>query len=154
MDVVLYKNFSVENKLNKNITEVGRYSGVQSVEPTDDNAVRVRMTAPRDQLTWSVINYFQFDGAYYFLDNVEMEASNISILVGRMDLLMTYRDAINGLMVLPERSTSHGSMRLDDQIRRISIDTDRSVLQFPNIINDNEGSGTYILTSAQPGYTR
>ena len=153
MDVTLYKNFSVENKLNKNITQVAKYTGIQVVEPTDDYDVQIRMTVPTDTLKWSNVNYFEWDGAYYFLDSVDKQANSISIINGRMDLLMTYRSAILDLSVLPERSTSHGSMRLEDQNRRITVDSVRTVVAFPNTISGSEGMGAYIVTTAQSGYT-
>ena len=153
MDVTLYKNFSVENKLVKNITQVAKYTGVQVVEATDDFDVQIRMTAPTDTLKWSNVNYFEFDGAYYFLESVEKTANSISTINGRMDLLMTYQSAIQALSVLPERSTSHGSMRLEDQNRRITVDSVRTVVAFPNTISGSEGMGTYIVTTAQSGYT-
>lgn len=153
MDVTLYKNFSVENKLDKNLTQVAKYSGVQVVEPVDDYDVQIRMTVPTDTLKWSNVNYFEFDGAYYFLESVNKEANSISVVNGRMDLLMTYKSAIQNLSVLPERSTSHGSMRLEDQNRRISVDSVRTVVSFPNSISGSEGMGVYIVTTAQSGYT-
>ena len=153
MDVTLYKNFSVENKLTKNITQVAQYVGIQVVEPTDDYDVQIRMTVPTDTLKWSNVNYFEFDGAYYFLESVDKQANSISVINGRMDLLMTYRSAIEALSVLPERSTSNGSMRLEDQNRRITVDSVRSVVAFPNTIPDSEAMGVYVVTTAQPGYT-
>lgn len=152
MDVVLYKNFSVENKLNKNLTQVAKYVGVQVVEPVDDYDIQIRMTVPTDTLKWSNVNYFQFDGAYYFLESVDKEANSISTVNGRMDLLMTYAGAIKALKVQPERSTSHGSMRLEDENRRITVDTHRTVIDFPMAISGEEGEGLYILTTAQGGY--
>lgn len=153
MDVTLYKNFSVENKLSKNLTQVARYAGIQVVEPVDDFDVQVRLTVPTNVLKWDNVNYFEFDGAFYFLESVDKQANAISVVNGRMDLLMTYRSAIEALSVLPERSTSHGSMRLEDQNRRISVDSSRSVVAFPNPISGSEAMGVYVVTTAQSGYT-
>ena len=153
MDVTLYKNFSVENKLGKNLTQVAKYSGIQVVEPTDDYDVQIRMTVPTDTLKWSNVNYFEFDGAYYFLESVDKEANAISVVNGRMDLLMTYKSAVESLSVLPERSTNNGSMRLEDQNRRITVDSVRTVVAFPNSISGSEAMGVYVLTSSQSGYT-
>lgn len=153
MDVTLYKNFSVPTKITKNITQVAKYTGIQVVEPTDDYDVQIRMTVPTDTLKWSNVNYFEFDGAYYFLESVDKQANSISVINGRMDLLMTYQSAIRALSVLPERSTSHGSMRLEDQNRRITVDSVRTVVAFPNPISGSEGMGAYIVTTAQSGYT-
>lgn len=153
MDVTLFRNFSVDNVFTKNITTVATYPAVQVVNPTDDYDVQLRMTASSHLFKWDYVNYFQFDGAYYFLESVEHEANNISILNGRMDLLMTYADSIITLQVLAERSTSHGSPRLEDQNRTITADSTRTVINFPNPIPGGESSGVYILTTAQSGYS-
>lgn len=152
MDVTLYKNFSVAEKLSKNLTQVAKYPGVQLVEATDDFDVQIRMTVPTDTLKWSNVNYFMFDGAYYFLESVFKQGNSISVINGRMDLLMTYRAAILDLSILPERSTNHGSMRLDDQLRRITVDSSRTVVDFPVTISATEQGGTYIIVTAQSGY--
>ena len=164
MDVTLYKNFSVPNKLEKNITQVARYQGVQLIQSLDryqggqavqavnDDDVSIRMTVPTDELRWDEVNYFEWDGAYYFLTSVDKQANSLSFINGKMDLLMTYRAEIMNLRVLALRSTSHGSMRLADSARAFSVDATRSVLPFPNPISELEGDGFYVLTTSRPGY--
>ena len=152
MDVTLYRNFSVPNKLNKNLTQVAKYTGVQVVNETDDFDVSVRMTVATDTLKWDNVNYFEWDDAYYFLESVTKTANSISTVNGRMDVLMTYRSAINALNVKAERSTSHGSPRLDDELRPVSVDTQRTVATFPNTISGSEAMGVYVLTTSQLGY--
>lgn len=153
MDIILYKNFSVENKLEKSITAVATYTGQQMPEAYDDYDIAVKFTVPNATLKWSNVNYMKVDGAYYFVESVEHLRENIELVKGRMDLLMTYKDAIKSLRVLAERSTSHGSTRLDDENRLLSVDTTRVVSTFPNKILGGEMSGRYILTTAQKGYT-
>lgn len=153
MDVTLYKNLSTENTLNKTLTQVAKYTSVQLPEPTDDADVTIRMAVPTDTLKWSSINYFEWDGAYYYVDSVEKVANSDTELHGRMDLLMTYSAAIKALKVLPERSTSNGSRRLEDQNRRISADSTRTVLNYPNPIAGSEAMGAYVITTAQNGYS-
>lgn len=165
MDVVLYKNFSVPNKLSKNITEVARYQGVQLIQSLDryqggqavqavnDADVSIRMTVPTDDLRWDAVNYFEWDGAYYFLTSVDKQVNSLSILNGEMDLLMTYSDAILQLMVTAERSSSHGSPRLEDSLSQLSVDADRIEIEFPNAPSDQENAGFYVLTTSQAGYT-
>ena len=152
MDVTLYRNFSVPNKLNKNLTQVAKYTGVQVVEETDDFDVTIRMTVPTDTLKWDNVNYFEWDGAFYYLESVTKTANNISTVNGRMDVLMTYRGAVNALNVRAVRSTSNGSGRLEDTERAITADSDRTVLTFPNSIPETEAAGAFILTTAQNGY--
>ena len=40
MDVTLYKNFSVENKVAKNITQVAKYTGIQVSSPLTTTTCR------------------------------------------------------------------------------------------------------------------
>lgn len=152
MDVTLYRNFSVPNKLNKNLTQVAKYTGVQVVEETDDFDVTIRMTVPTDTLKWDNVNYFEWDGAFYYLESVTKTANSISTVNGRMDVLMTYRGAVNALNVRAVRSTSNGSGRLEDTERAITADSERTVVNFPNPISGSEATGVYVLTSSQSGY--
>lgn len=153
MDVTLYKNLSTENTLTKTLTQVAKYTSVQLPEPTNDADVTIRMAVPTDTLKWSNVNYFEWDGAYYYVDSVDKMANGNTTLHGRMDLLMTYSTAIKALKVLPERSTSSGSRRLEDQNRRISVDSTRTVLNYPNPIAGSEAMGAYVITTAQNGYS-
>lgn len=153
MDVTLYKNFSIPNEVTKNLSQVAKYTGVQLPEETDDYDVQIRMTVPTDTLKWNNVNYFEWDGAYYFLESVTKTANNISTINGRMDVLMTYRNVVNDLLVYPERSTSHGSGRLEDSDRLITADSDRTVIAFPNSVPESEAAGCYVLTTAQNGYS-
>lgn len=152
MDVTLYKNFSVERKLNKNITEVAKYEAVQLVEPVNDAEVSVRMTVPTSTLKWSNVNYFEWDGAYYFLESVDMLANGISVVNGRMDLLMTYREGIEGLNVKLRRSTSHGTVRAEDELRQYSVASDRAVALFPRKFGETQNTGSYVFVTSQKGY--
>ena len=153
MDITLYRNFSQPNKLNKNLTQVAKYTGVQVVNETDDFDVSIRMTVPTGTLKWDNVNYFEWDGAHYYLESVTKTANNISTVNGRMDVLMTYRGAINALNVRALRSTSNGSGRLEDTDRAITADSERTVLTFPNSIPETEAAGAFILTTAQNGYS-
>lgn len=151
MDVVLYKNFSLHNVLNKNITEYKRYEAVQMIDTVNDYDVSIQFAIATDELKWDKTNYFQWDGAYYFLNDVDKVRNGVSVVHGTMDLLMTYREAIKSLRVQAERSTSHGSQRLEDSSRSISVDASRMTLTFPGKISGAENDGLYILVTAQNG---
>lgn len=152
MDITLYHNFSVENKLVKNLTELHSFEGVQMVEPVNDAEITIRMAMPSEELRWDDANYFQWDGAFYFIESIDFLANGISNINGRMDLLMTYQDAIKQLKVKAARTTSHGSARVADEMRTISVDSQRSVVKFPNQIDDSRLGGIYILVTSQRGY--
>ena len=152
MDLVLYKNFSVANKLTKNITQVASYQGVQLVEPANDAEVSIRMTVPTDDLRWDHVNYFEWDGAYYFLTSVDKVANGIPVVNDNMDLLMTYREGVKALNVKLRRSTSHGTSRAEDELRQYSVSSDRAVALFPKKFGETENTGSYVFVTSQKGY--
>lgn len=152
MDLVLFKNFSTENTLGKNVTSIGAYPGEQMLDVIDDADIRVRMQVDHKLVRWDACNYFYWDGAFYYLDSVEYESAQVTILNGRMDPLETYIDTIRNLRVLPERTTSHSDGRIRDQDALVSVSRDRSVLMFPQEISGAEEAGVYVLVTAQKGY--
>ena len=85
MDVTLYRNFSQPNKLNKNLSQVAKYTGVQVVNETDDFDVSIRMTVTTGTLKWDNVNYFEWDGAYYYLESVTKTANSISTVKDTFD---------------------------------------------------------------------
>lgn len=153
MDIVLYKNFSVYNKLNKNITAVATFQAVQAVEPIDDNDITLKVAVGNNVVKWSNCNYFQFDGAYYFIDSIEHQNNGLVNINGNMDMLMTYKEAIKELSVQATRTTSHGTSRAEDSLRLISADSTKTVKEFPKQLNETESGGVYIISTSQSGYT-
>ena len=150
MRVALMNNLSLENVLNKNVSTTATYDA-QMVTAIDDKQIVVRVALPYSAVNWKAINYMEVDGAYYFIDSVKHVANGISEINGRIDLLMTYRDAIKQLYVLAERSTSHGSNKIADPMR--AFETGGKVLKsdFSSNINDTESAGAYVLSTSQNG---
>ena len=151
MNLTLYKNFSVYNKINKNITTIANFPGEQMVESINDNDISVRFTGGTD-VSLDNCNYFAWDGAYYFVESIEYEAQNIKIINGTLDLLMTYKDAIMQLNVRATRSTNLGTGRAEDTERLYSVDADKSVISFPRSISGDESQGCYVLVTSQQGF--
>lgn len=153
MNIVLYKNLSVSNKLNKDLTTVTTLQSVQAVEPIDDSDITLKVAIGNNTVKWSNINYFSFDGAYYFIDSVEHLNNGLVNINGSMDLLMTYKSAINQLQVTATRTTSNGTDRAEDSLRLASVDSERIVREFPNKIDETEEGGFYVISTSQSGYT-
>lgn len=150
MQVKLMINLSLENVLNKNVSTAATYDA-QMVTAIDDKQIVVRVKLPTSEIKWTAINYMQVDGAYYYIDSVKHIANGLAELNGRIDLLMTYRDAIKQLSVLAERSTSHGSPNIIDPLR--AFDAGGKVLKsdFTANINDTETAGAFVLSTSQNG---
>ena len=151
MQVTLMNNQSLDNVLNKTVSTTASYDA-QMVTAIDDKQIVVRFHLPYSAVNWKAVNYMEVDGAYYFIDSVKHVANGISEVNGRIDLLMTYRDAIKQLNVLAERSTSHGSRNIADPFRASSVGGKTVVTNFTSEIKDDEVSGAYVLSTSQRGY--
>ena len=150
MQVALMINLSMENVLNKTVSTAATYD-VQMVTAIDDKQIVLRVKLPYSAVNWKAINYMEVDGTYYFIDSVKHIAKDISELNGRIDLLMTYREAIKQLSVLAERSTSHGSAALVDPLRASEAGGKVDVTKFSSKIADGETSGAFVLSTSQNG---
>ena len=152
MDVKLYNNRSVHNTINKDIALVGTYTAVRVVNPTDDFEVSIRMTVPTGALRWSAVNYFEYDGAFYYLQSVTQESNAVSVLNGTMDVLETWRAQILSWTAILERSTTYGTDRAIDELALFTSDSERTKVTFPNQIRTTESAGRYITTTSQQGF--
>lgn len=150
MEVKLMNNLSTENVLNKNVSTTATFDA-QMVTAIDDKQIVVRFHLPYTAVNWKAVNYMEVDGAYYYIDSVKHIATGISEVNGRIDLLMTYRDAIKQLNVLAERSTSHGSPNIVDPMRAFEAGGKVLKSDFTASIVDTESAGAYILSTSQNG---
>lgn len=144
-------NLSLDNVLNKTVSTTGTYDA-QMVTAIDDKQIVVRFHLPYSAVNWKAVNYMKVDGAYYYIDSVKHIANGMSEVNGKIDLLMTYRNAIKQLNVLAERSTSHGSPNIADPLRASEAGADVKVTSFTSSIGEAESTGTYILSTSQNGY--
>ena len=151
MQVALMNSRSLPNVLNKTVSTTATYDA-QMVTAIDDKQIVVRFHLPYSAVNWKAVNYMEVDGAYYYIDSVKHIANGISEVNGSIDLLMTYRDAINQLNVLAERSTSHGSPNIADPLRASEAGAEVTVVNFSSSIKDTEAEGVYILSTSQNGY--
>lgn len=150
MRVALMINLSMEEVLNKTVSTTATYDA-QMVTAIDDKQIVVRFRLPYTAVNWKAVNYMEVDGAYYFIDSVKHVAEGISDVNGRIDLLMTYRDAIKQLNVLAERSTSHGSPNIVDPLRAFEAGGKVLKSDFTTNINDTESAGAFVLSTSQNG---
>ena len=150
MQVKLMRNLSMENVLNKTVSITASYD-VQMVTAIDDKQIVVRVKLPTSEIKWSSVNYMMVDGAYYYIDSVKHIANGLAELNGRIDLLMTYRDAIKQLSVLAERSTSHGSPNIVDPMRAFEASGKVLKSDFTASIDDTEAAGAFVLSTSQNG---
>ena len=151
MQVALMNNRSLPNVLNKTVSTTATYDA-QMVTPIDDKQIVVRVALPYSAVNWKAINYMEVDGAYYYINSVKHIANGMSEINGSIDLLMTYRGAINQLSVLAERSTSHGSPNIADPLRSSEAGEKVALTKFSGGVDDTEGAGAFVLSTSQEGY--
>lgn len=154
VDIALFKNLSIERKLNKHLVEVWKGSAVLQT-PLNDASPTVRFTLHNSTVHWRSCNYMRVSGAYYFIDSVEHLNENLTMVTGRIDLLMTYRETLLGLRVSLERSTNQGNEWIIDDQREF---TGREVTTYihARAINLQGGgygdpwmsNGAYVLTTS------
>lgn len=150
MQVSLMITRSLPNVLNKTVSTTATYDA-QMVTAIDDKQIVVRFHLPYSAVNWKAVNYMMVDGAYYFIDSAKHVAKGITEVNGNIDLLMTYRDAIEQLSVLAERSTSHGSPNIVDPMRAFEAGGKVLKSDFTSTINDTESAGAFVLSTSQNG---
>ena len=153
MDVTLYKNTTAEeNSVDKALVQVAKYSDAQLVGEVTTDTPSIRLNVPTSSLGPAKVNYFEWNGAYYFLRDVIMHVNGSSTIVGAMDYLYTYKTAIRGWNALLDRET-RGTLRAVDEGRLVSADSARAVFRFPIPIDTTEQGGLYVAVTSQNGYT-
>lgn len=150
MRVALMANKSLRNVLNKTVSTTATYDA-QMVTAIDDKQIVIRVALPYADVNWKAINYMEVDGTYYYIDSVKHIANGLSEINGSIDLLMTYRDAINQLTVIAERSSSHGSSALADPLRASEVGGKVDITKFSSKIGDAEKDGAFVLSTSQSG---
>lgn len=153
-----YKNFSVPNKINKNITLVASGAAEQLVEPVDDYDLSLRVDPDFNRVQgftftgFDSVNYLLWDSAFYFIESITFDLGFYTVNC-TMDLLMTYKSAIKSLRIQGGRSSTHGSPRAADNSRLVSSDGERIVTAWPTAISGAESDGLYVLTTSQGSYS-
>lgn len=157
-ELTLYHCRSMPNRINKDLTPIRGWEVSAVGEPFNDFELRLRVTAATaGGLRWDSVNYIGWDGAYYFLDSVDFEAHNISVLNCTMDVLSTYKDYIMSGLYLFERvsysNPANKGLEIPDGDRAISPIAPRVTIDFPNPISGEEDDGLYVVNTAQAGYS-
>lgn len=170
MDIKLYKNNSLSNVVNKNLTLVSTSSNAKFLEPYDEYAPVIRY---RGKTNFDGINYIGIEQSgsggftrYYFIEDVTYKSPAIALITCRLDVLKTYSTFIEGLTCYIERSADPnvGSPYLMDNRptfpmsnieRKLFKDSNNNTEGF--VIpgeqeNSQKARGTYVLVTLQKGY--
>ena len=152
VDIQFYRNQSLPNTVTKTLTSVANYPGEQLRNVTGDDNVAIRVSTDAQNLDPTKCNYMRVNASYYYVTEVVAVANGTCEVRGALDVLHTYRSAIQSLRVLADRSTNQGSMELRDGGRKFSARKTRTIIPFPNEIDENYAYGTYVLVTAQDKY--
>lgn len=170
MNLILYRNNSLTNVVNKNLTAVTTHSNIKFLDPYNEYMPVVRV---KGKSNWDDVNYFAITSSgtgndsfmrYYFLEDVTIKSPQIAIIRGRLDVLKTYQTFIGSLQCYLTRSESHGDEYLmDNKPRRIYNDVIKQTFKDiqGNVVgfvspgqdtNTQKLLGTYVITTIQDGY--
>ena len=152
VDIQFYRNNSLPNTVTKSLTSVANYPGEQLRNETGDVEVSIRVATDAQNLDPTKCNYMRVNSTFYYVTDVVAVANGTCEVRGSLDPLHTYRAAIQNLSVLADRSTNLGSMEIRDGARRFSSRKTRTVIPFPNVIEEEYTHGTYIVVTAQDGF--
>lgn len=91
MDILLYKNTSPPNKIQKNIDLVDTIKGVLRKECSIQNPV---VTVGNTSFIKSNYCYIPFLGRYYFITDTKVNNDGSNDITLRCDVLMTFKESI------------------------------------------------------------
>lgn len=170
MDIKLYRNNSLSNVVNKNLTLVTTSSNAKFLEPYDEYSPVIRY---RGKTNFDDVNYIGIEQSgsggfvrYYFIENVTYKSPAIAIITCRLDVLKTYSTFIGSLKCYITRtsdSTLNKQYLMDNRPTFPNSNVEK--LTFRDINDNVEGfvvpgeskdhqrnNGMYILTTLQAGY--
>lgn len=167
MEVALYRYMGIPQVINKNLGEPYReitnaaFNQPYSLMNPVLNLTHVDGTIGGDmtQLFYnSGHNYVRVQHdilmapKYYFIMDYEYRNHNHVVLTLHLDVLMTYRDEINDMNVLLDRSSQTRDPDAIDSMLPISSNEIIERLDLPASINDTEAQGAYVLVTSQNQY--
>lgn len=123
-------------------------------QPTGGTTIDVNLKAVTDMrspilvLSYEGIpafNYFSLNGKYFWIDSIESIRDNVWAIHGRIDVLASYKNAIQGSSAYVLYDTTANTEIVDSRIPiKKSVQTSRS---FTNLNPEARINGTYIITT-------
>ena len=144
MELILYKNKSEPNRLEKLLTNSMQYSGVLRENSSTINPM-IRIALRADELAAYDYLYIPAWNRYYFITDYDSIRTGITDITCRVDVLMSFADDIKALNVIVDKQTVNGSMYINDGSWTSEERSFYTIKSFSNGFNDN---GEYILITA------
>lgn len=144
MEIVLYKNMSEPNRLNKVIQDPVHVNGyLRDASAIINPVLRISMSAD-DLINYDYLYIPVWNRYYYISDYVSVRAG-ITDVSCTVDVLMSYRSDINDLTVIVDKQQYNGSVYINDGSWISEEREFYTIKNFPDGFND---SGEYILITA------
>lgn len=130
MNVKFYTNLSEKNAINKNITLLYDLTGTLRAESSIINPI----ITFSDISSISTINYAYIPdfGRYYFVENIECVRNNLFRVSMKVDVLMSFRDAILTNNAIIERNETQYDLKLNDGLFKTQQNPRIAQFEFPN----------------------
>lgn len=134
MLVNLYFNSSEAYDSNKNLTQLSSLSDVHPVEGFDIETPVLKIGSV-NQSTLNNVNYAYIPefNRYYFVDPPTVVNNKIYMLSLRVDVLMSFKSAINNLVAIIARQENEYNLYLPDPEFKVYANTDKKTLKFSKV---------------------
>lgn len=149
MNLILYRNESLANVVNKVLGTGTTVTGTAFVLPYDERFPSIRVTGVQ---SYDNYNYFEIDGKYYYITKVEWKTNQESILHGELDLLMTFKDYIKSLTCYLKRSDNHTTPYINDEMQVLQCNQNYTIVPFEDTMKDDKDHCLYVFVTSQRFY--
>lgn len=144
MEIVLYKNMSEPNRLNKDIRDPAQVNGyLRDASAIINPVLRISMSAD-DLINYDYL-YIPLWNRYYYISDYVSVRAGITDISCAVDVLMSYRSDINDLTVIVDKQEYNGSVYINDGSW---ISEEREFYTIKNFQNGFNDTGEYILITA------
>lgn len=148
MTIKLYTTKSLPNVVSKTLGTAVTVTDTNLMGEYDERnpVIRVRGVSNIDQY-----NYFELDGKYYFMSTTKQSGSDVAIIEGQIDVLMSFPSVVGDLTVYIDRGPTAEPYVADDKDTLYAYQNQDEII-FSTGFSDDVNDGLYILMTAQNGY--
>lgn len=152
--IELYNYTGLEKVIRKNITLVETVSGEYRSPLTLMNPTYVLAGSVQPLLVNGQVNYLKVANRFYHVIDWSVEFNGLIQVNLHLDVLMTYKDIINDLEIMLERSSTAIDPDIADSQLPLSANKEVAFMDFPRGFSENSEDGCYMMVTSQNGYTK
>lgn len=109
MTIILYKNLSSVNTINKKLAEINKEYTIILKDTTNIKTPVIKINTKENIFDFNYCYIPNFN-RYYFIQNIEVTPTNIYKLYLKEDVLETYKTAITSSYALIRKATKYNKM--------------------------------------------